>query len=324
MAKNLLKKTLEKAGISTDKQKVAKRIFYLVVIINILISVYLIYIFISRGNISATYAIFIIILIWLLIFFLVLFTLWILFYFILDLRIFKHRLSIEEALPDYLQLTAANIRAGMPPDHALWYAARPRFGALSKEMETVAKETMTGESLPNALRKFANKYDSQLLHRSINLLIEGMEAGGEIGNILNKVATNIQEKRALEKEMSANVTTYVIFISAAVIFAAPALLALSNQLLIVLSNIISSINIPSTTSAGFFSLNNVAISPADFKKFSIITMTISSLFSAMIVATIKKGTVKEGLKYIPLFIGLSLLVFWLSSRILSSVLGGFF
>ena len=69
----------------------------------------------------------------------------------------------------------------MTIDKALWYAVRPKFGVLANEIETVAKETMKGEDLKIALQKFADKYDSILLKRSISLLSEGIDAGGEIG-----------------------------------------------------------------------------------------------------------------------------------------------
>ena len=104
-----------------------------------------------------------IITLWILVFIVLLFLLWVLFYIIIDLKIFKRKVDIEDVLADYLQLTASNIRAGMTIDRALWYAVRPRFGVLANEIETVAKETMRGEDLKTALQKFADKYDSILL-----------------------------------------------------------------------------------------------------------------------------------------------------------------
>ncbi len=43
-----------------------------------------------------------------------------------------------------------------------------------------------------------------------------MESGGEIGELLNKIAINIQETRIRKKEMAASVMTYAIFIGFAV------------------------------------------------------------------------------------------------------------
>lgn len=322
MAKKLLEKTVEKAGLMIEKHLLAKRIFFIAMAINLAISFYITYTLAAAGGFPLVYVTVIAFFLWTLIFILVLFASWLIFYLILDLRIYKRRVSIEEVLPDFLQLTAANIRAGMTPDKALWYAVRPRFGVLANEIETVAKETMSGESLATSLYRFADKYDSQLLKRSVNLLVEGMEAGGELGEVLNKVANNIQETRILQKEMSANVTTYVIFITVAVVVGAPILLALSHELLVILGTITSSIDIPaSVSSAGIFSLSNVAINPSDFKTFAIIMLTITSFFSALMIAIIKKGTAKDGIKYIPTFIISSLAIYLLSLGFIRNALG---
>ena len=253
--------------------------------------------------------------------------LWLILYVSLDLRIFRRRLELEQVLPDFLQLTSANIRAGMPIDRALWYAVRPRFGVLANEMEAVAKQTMSGTDLADALTEFTNKYDSKLLKRSISLLIEGLEAGGEVGELLDKIATNIQENQILRKEMSANVTTYVIFITAATIFAAPLLFAMAGQLLKIITEITSSIKLPeSTAGPGSFGLSfgSIGIGASDFTIFAVISLLTTSLFSALIIATIRKGDLRAGVRYIPIFMGITVSLFFIANWVLDKVLTGFF
>ena len=226
-------------------------------------------------------------------------------------------------LPDFLQLTSANIRAGMTIEKALWYAVRPRFGVLAREIETVAKDTMGGKDLKDALKTFSEKYDSDVLKKSVALLTEGIEAGGEIGSLLNKIALNIQESKVMRKEMAANVTTYVIFISFATIAAAPFLFALSAQLIGIIKGLTSTMG--PTASYGFaISFTGGGITPTDFKIFAVISLLITSFFSSVIIATIKKGDVKSGIKYIPIFMVSTIILFFLANWVLSSLLGQFF
>jgi len=244
------------------------------------------------------------------------------FYLIIDLRIFKRRIGIEDVLADFLQLTSANIRAGMPIDRALWYAVRPQFGVLASEIEMVAKETIGGEDLEGALKRFAEKYDSLMLRRSINLLIEGIAAGGEIGDLLTKISIDIQESRIMKKELSANVTTYVIFISFATIVAAPLLFALSSHLLFIVSNLMLKLDVPSGITT--FSINfsgGPGISIKDFRIFAITCLVITSYFSSVIIATIKKGEIKAGVKYIPMFIVSTIVLFLIFSLVISKLFG---
>lgn len=247
----------------------------------------------------------------------------------IDLQKFKRKLMIEDVLPDFLQLASANIRAGMPIDRALWFAVRPRFGVLAKEIEEVAKKTLSGGDLQESLVEFANRYDSKLVLRSMNLLNEGIKAGGNVGDLLNKVAINIQELKMMKKEMAANVMTYVIFITFAAIVAGPVLFGLSQQLLTIVQDIAANVaqstgDMPATRGMGIsmnISSDNIKLS--DFKIFVYLSLFISSLFSAMIVSTIQKGNPKEGLQYIPIFIIVSFLIYLSASTVLGMLLGGF-
>jgi len=194
----------------------------------------------------------------------------------------------------------------------------------------VAKETMSGEDLEGALKKFAEKYDSLMLRRSINLLVEGIAAGGEIGDLLNKISMDIQEARIMKKELSANVTTYVIFISFATIVAAPLLFALSSHLLFIVSNLMLKLDVPSGIANFSINFSEAGMSVKDFKVFAITCLVITSYFtclvitsyfSSVIIATIKKGEIKAGIKYIPMFIISTIVLFLIFSAVIGKLFG---
>ena len=324
--KHKIKDYFERAGLFIDPSSLSRRIFNVCVVINLGISSFLIYHFSTTYGITWTTILASIATLWMLVFIILIFIIWATFYLVVDLKIFQRKIDIEDVLPDYLQLTSSNIKAGMTIDRALWYAVRPRFGVLAKEIETVAKETMRGEDLKAALQKFSAKYDSVLLKRSISLLIEGIEAGGEIGNLLNKIAINIEENKIMRQEMAANVTTYVIFISFATIVAAPVLFALSGVLIKVITNLGSSLSDvgSASSSAGFgISFSTTGIDYKDFRVFAIVSLIITSFFSAIIIATIKKGNAKLGVRYIPLFMVITVTLFLVADKVFGSLLGVF-
>ncbi|MFH1506723.1 MAG: type II secretion system F family protein, partial [archaeon] len=213
---------------------------------------------------------------------------WLMIYVFLDLKIFRRKQDVENVLPDFLQLTSANISAGMPIDKALWMAIRPQFGVLSKEIQEVAKATMAGESLEKALHTFTHRYQSPILTRAMNLLLEGLDAGGEMADLLNKIAIDIQEIRLMRKEMSADVMTYVLFITVATVLVAPFLFGLSTQLLIIVQSIISNLDLGSGAASGgslfSFNLSEETIKLSDFRIFCVTMLSISSFFAAMIIS----------------------------------------
>ncbi len=238
----------------------------------------------------------------------------------LDLRINARRKQVEEVLPDFLQLAAANIGAGMTIDRALWYAVRPRFGVLAKEIEDVAKQVLTGAELPDAMRGFSEHYESPIVRRSVSLLLEGVAAGGKIADLLHKIATDIQEQRILQKEMAANVTTYVIFISFASVLAAPVLFGLATQLLVVIQTIAAHIG-TSASPTGTLSVTPDVVKLSDFRIFCMVVLTATSTLSGMIISVIRKGELTEGLRFLPFFLTISLTLYFLAVAFFGHIFG---
>jgi len=325
--KQRLKQYIERSGLDIEHKRLSRIFFNVAIFTNLGVSAYLIYYFSTNYGITWSTVVASMLVLWFLIFFLLLFAIWILFYLAVDLKIFRRKVDIEEVLPDFLELTASNINAGVTIDKAMWFAVRPRFGVLAKEIENIAKETMSGADLKSALERFAGRYDSAILKRSVNMLNEGIEAGGKIGDLLNRIALDIQEQKALFKEMSANVTTYVIFISFAAVVAAPMLFALSGVLIQVVQNLSSALG--STTSAAANSgipltFSGAGVKLTDFKIFAVFSLVLSSLFSAIMISTIKKGNAKSGIKFIPMFIIISVTLYFAAQGIAGKLIGLFF
>jgi len=314
-----------KLGLDENARAINKKILFFIVSFNILISLAIASIVIINNKTLDVFILFMIVL-WTVVF-LALYLLTVLVVFLyLDIRMYNYVKEIEESLPDFLQLASSNISAGMTVDRALWYAIRPKFGILAVEMENVAKSTIVGEDLEKALVTLGQKYDSRMLKETINLLVEGIQSGGEIAMLLNKLSTNIKETQLMRKEIGASVTTYAIFIGAATVVAAPLLFALSTQLLMIIQKIFGSLVMDKSAGSGSFSLNLTgdSINISDFKRFAILVLVISSFFSAAIISVIQKGSVKDGVKTIPIFIIISIILYYGASAMFSSLLGGLF
>ncbi|MFH1589626.1 MAG: type II secretion system F family protein [archaeon] len=262
--------------------------------------------------------------IWTFIFVFALVILWVIVYMFLDIKIFQRTQQLEDVLPDFLQLASANMSAGMAIDQALWFAVRPKFGVLANEIEEVAKSTIAGVDLSIALTDLSNKYDSPMLRRTVNLLIEGMNAGGQLAELLSKIVVDIQEMKLMKREISASIMTYVIFITFASIVAAPFLFALSTQLIVIVQKIMGSIDLSEMASGGFqLALGGEAVSLKNFRIFAILTLSSTAMFSAAIVSTIRHGNIKEGLKYLPIFWFIAVLLYLIASSLVGTLMSGF-
>lgn len=154
---------------------------------------------------------------------------WVVVYSIVNLMADKRTDEVEGALPDVLQIVSANISAGMTPYNALWVSARKEFGALAEEIKIAQKETLGGKPFTDALMDMSHRVRSNVLQRTIRLLIQGMKAGGGLPHILQGIGADIRQMRLLQKEMAANTMSYLLFILFGMMIGAPLLFSVSIQ-----------------------------------------------------------------------------------------------
>lgn len=313
-----IREYLLKAGINQVPYKFFGALFYLSAIITG--SIYILFIFPVLVQYSQFFLLLFSFLSWFFIqiFLAILFILFV--YFTLDIKIFNRTKEMEEMLPDFLQAVSSNLKGGMSFENSLWSAIKPRFKILSKEMSEVSKKVMTGYDVDIALKELSAKYNSPMLKRSVDLIISELESGGNIALLIDQVVENLKQTRILKEDMSASAVAYIIFISAIVIVISPLLFSLSFHLLIVIVNFIGKLVTATERIQTLpFSFSNVNVNPNSFKIFSIMAISIISIFSSMIVSIVEKGTIKAGLKYIPIYLLGSIFFYLLFMKILGVV-----
>lgn len=251
-------------------------------------------------------------------------------YFVIDLKIHARTAQMEDKLQDYLQFVSENLKGGMSFERALWAAVRPQFGVLSDEMRLAAKKVITGADIEEALIGFTDKYPSQILKRSFQLIVEGAKGGGEIADIIDRVVENLEELKELKGEIRATNLTYVMFIAFVVVVVAPLLFALSFQFLNVLTTFSSRLN-SGTTGAGatqglngVFNIGKASIDINSFRIFSMCAIAVSAIFAGFIISIIQTGNIRSGLRYIPIFVVVAVSIYIVLSNFGVSLFSGIF
>ncbi len=316
-----LRKYLLKAGFNEVPYRFFGLLFYISALITTLIFIIFIYPYLKRFSLFEIYIYSF--LGWFVtqMFFATLFIL--LIYFYLDLKIYFRTKNMEEQLPDFLQVLSANLKGGMTFERALWAAIKPRFDILGSEMAKASKKVMTGYEVSKALTELADKYDSLMLRRTVDLMISELESGGNVAELIDRLVDNLKETKALKDEMSASAIAYVIFISVIVIVISPLLFALSFHLLILILNFVAQISTATQRAAALpFVFSKVNVDPEDFKLFSMMAIFVISLFSSLIVAIVEKGDIKGGVKYIPIYIFGSIALYFFFMKTLGTLFAG--
>ncbi|OGM02847.1 hypothetical protein A3K72_02750 [Candidatus Woesearchaeota archaeon RBG_13_36_6] len=320
-----LRKYLLKAGITEVPYKFFGALFYVSLIVTYLIYFYLVYPLLQAKEINMLFFLLITFAVWFMIqigisaFFILAI------YSYLDVVIYNRTKKIEDVLDSFLSFVSENLKGGMSLDKALWEAIKPEFGVLSKEIQITSKKVATGEDVEEALREFTLKYDSPMTRRAFDLIIEGAKGGGEMATLIDKVVDNIIETKLLKQDIVATNMTYVIFISFIVIIIAPALFALSHQLLLILQSLSGKMGVLTASAVDLpLSFESLSIKIDDFVLFSRVAVGVVAVCSSMIVSEITTGSIKGGLKYIPIYLVTAIFSYTFLSIFLKNIFGGLF
>ena len=209
--------------------------------------------------------------------------------------------KIESIFPDFLQLMASNLRAGMTVDRAILMSSRPEFYPLDKEIMIVGKDIATGKTLENSLLDMTKRIKSNKIEKTIFIIISGIRAGGNLSVLLEETSRNMRKREFVEKRASSNVLMYVIFVFVAAAIGAPVLFSLSTLLVQTLINTISGMQGMESTVANsntLFTFSEVNISLDFIKYFSIIFIIMTDILASLILGLVGKGEEREGVKYI--------------------------
>ncbi len=314
---------IKKYLIKTGTYKVPFSLYGGVFVLSIIFTVIIHFIFVSNiiKNVNPVFIAFASFISLTLIEFSVILVIFLFFWLYYEFIIFNRTRVIEEVLPDFLEEVSVNLRAGMSFDNALWNSIQPEFGVLEKEIEIVSKKVMAGYDTEEALKEFGEKYNSTLLQESIDMIVVGLKSGTNISELIEKIVENVKEASYLKKELIASVTSYVIFITITAIIISPVLFALSFNLMEIIQGLGEKLTITSSYSALPFNFAYKTINPEDFIMFSKICIIIIAIVSSMIIADLREGSIKAGLKYLLLFAPIAYFVYVGSLAIFSGIFG---
>lgn len=235
--------------------------------------------------------------------------------------------KVEDVLPDFLSLVASNIRAGLTSDKALIVSAREEFGPLTKAIYKAGKSSVTGMPLDQVMMQMCEYINSPVLRKTIMLIVEGMQSGGDLADLLERTALDIRKFRSVRKEVNSIILNYELFILAAVTLGAPLLYSVSTFLVDIMLKIKSKISISSDSASmlsgqvGIFK-GKLLLTPDAVAFFASVAIVVTVFFGCMAVGVMTTGRRVDGLKYFPVLALVGLGILFGIRAALMAVLGG--
>lgn len=249
-------------------------------------------------------------------------------YLMISIAAEKRKKEMEKVLSDALLLVSANLKSGLSIEKAFLLSARDEFGPLAEELRTSAMQMFGGKPVEEALKDMEERVKSELFKETLKLLVDGLHSGGNTAKLLESSAEDIRNSLELREEINSNIRMYVIFILMAAVIGAPLLFSISVYMSQTTANMWDDVNLQDMEAAGAgdqlgMSFQEPQVDTAFFEEFSIMAIIAINFFAGLIISEIKNANIKEGAKYIPVLVAISVTLFFVIRNTIGSLIGGF-
>lgn len=243
----------------------------------------------------------------------------------IEYKIDQRKTQVEVMLPDFFQIVAANLRSGISMERAMLLAARPEFGSLSDDVKEMSRRVFGGQTLEASLQEFAARYRSYQLQHAVRMIVEALRYGGAMSDLIGQIGRDVRNQQLIQKEVQGQLLMYTIFVAFAGLIAAPVLYGLTSQMIVVTDSVWNGIlqsnpNGLPTTGVSFLRPSPPKITPETYRNFSYIAIIVITGFASLIMSAISTGSPLKGLRFMPIFIIVGIVVF----LVVQSVIGGLF
>jgi flagellar protein FlaJ len=234
-------------------------------------------------------------------------------YVVPTMRADKRKGMIEDSLPDALHHMAVAVRTGLVLESVIQEVSEAEYGPLSEEFARITLEIRKGRPLKEALIAFARRTRSKDIQRIMRLILEGVEAGGPIADVLDEVSENMRAIKMIRRERKSATSQQISFLAMASLFAGPFVMGVVGGL----PNVMAAVS----GSAGAASL------PLDEIKSVVGALTFyvfaQAIAAGMMMGVTMYGDFKKGFKFmIPMGI-FALAVFSLVQRLMPKIVTAF-
>jgi flagellar protein FlaJ len=224
----------------------------------------------------------------------------------------KRKSQIEASLPDALHHMSVSIRTGMVLESVIQEVAESEYGALSEEFSQIVAEMRRGRPLKDALLSFSKRTGSNQIERAMRLLLEGVESGGPISEVLDEVSEDMRAVRMVQRERKTSTSQQISFLAMASLMAGPFVMGVVASLPPVMERAMggAGAQIPMAE------INTVVTALS----FYVVAQACSA---AIMMGVVMYGDFKKGFKFIVPMGAAAYFVFALIKMIMPSMVGAF-
>jgi len=217
-----------------------------------------------------------------------------------NFRIVRRIEEMERALPDAFFYLAGSLRAGVSFSEALEELSTAKFGALTREFMRTVAEMKRGRPTVDALRAFALRNKKSLvIYRSMMIVIEALERGAPMADVLIAVGNDVREILRIKKERKASTGMQMMFFLTSGGFVGPFIVAIVSKI----SEFIAS------------SGTGIQIPVSDLRVVLWLFSVIQGFVTGIGIGVIREGKFSSGMRFGIIVALMAGFVFWIGLRV---------
>ena len=120
--------------------------------------------------------------------------------------------QVQKALPDFLDMVATTVQAGLSVNQALAYAIDAAPGALGEEIKAALSEIRLGRARSDALKAAAERLQQQQFTTTITAITQAERLGTNISKVLVELSEDVRNHRIMiVEEHAAKLPVKMVF-----------------------------------------------------------------------------------------------------------------
>ena len=209
----------------------------------------------------------------------------------------KRQMEIEEKFLEFARSLEETVRSGIPIPKAIIEISDAHYGPLSPYVKKLARDIQWGIPMRESMMNFARRTKNNIIKRSITIVIEAEQSGGNIQDVLAAVTASVLQIKKIKEERRTNTFSqmlqgYIVFF----IFVG-IMVVLQIYLLPQLSEI------SGTALAGIGSISSIlepkteVPSTINFDLIFTFLILVQGFFAGLLIGKFAEGNYKVGLKH---------------------------
>jgi len=122
----------------------------------------------------------------------------------------KRQIEMEEKFLEFMRAISDGVKAGIPIPKAIRELSDTDFGALNPYVRKLVNQIEWGIPLRDGLIRFAKETKNPVIKRSVSIIIEAEQGGGNISGVLTSVTNSILQIKKIKHERRSNTFSQII------------------------------------------------------------------------------------------------------------------